>query len=71
MIKYKYVRKKQKKKREKEKRKEQKKIWEGMGIYVRHIFSIVLVKAAAPCLTFKIFSLRIREKILQRCRRNL
>ena len=71
MIKYKYVRKKKtKKKREKEKRKEQK-IWEGMGIYVRHIFSIVLVKAAAPCLTFKIFSLRIREKILQRCRRNL
>ena len=69
MIKYKYVRKKQKKR---EKRKEQKKnIWEGMGIYVRHIFSIVLVKAAAPCLTFKIFSLRIREKILQRCRRNL
>ena len=70
MIKYKYVRKKKQKKKER-KRKKQKKIWEGMGIYVRHIFSIVLVKAAAPCLTFKIFSLRIREKILQRCRRNL
>ena len=66
MIKYKLKR-KQKKKEEKGNtyaKKKQTKIWEGMGgknnhytIYVRYMYSI-LVKAAAPCFTFKISSLK-------------
>ena len=64
MIKYKSKRKQKKRKRKYIRKKKQTKIWEGMGgknnhytIYVRYMYSI-LVKAAAPCFTFKISSLK-------------